>query len=177
MILMWQKFQSKSAATRRDEGRGGWVVQNIARHSCLVCRQSSQIRTTSGESRGRRPNEKVRKSVLKDEQQQPNTAAIPRLPALKYQHPILHLKAVRAPLRFSVGDDPRMNANCCPTYVCAVACTVSRSNETSSLLDGYVRTTITIILKLRMGEDEERSREHRSTFFSCILLILLPTIA
>jgi len=99
------------------------------------------------------------------------------LPALKYQHPILHLKAVRAPLRFSVGDDPRMNANCCPTYVCAVACTVSRSNETSSLLDGYVRTTITIILKLRMGEDEERSREHRSTFFSCILLILLPTIA
>ena len=99
------------------------------------------------------------------------------LPALKYQHPILHLKAVRAPLRFSVGDDPRMNANCCPTYVCAVACTVSRSNETSSLLDGYVRTTITIISKLRMGEDEERSREHRSTFFSCILLILLPTIA
>ena len=83
---------------------------------------------------------------------------------------------MRAPLRFSVGDDPRMNANCCPTYVCAVACTVSRSNETSSLLDGYVRTTITIILKLRMGEDEERSREHRSTFFSCILLILLPTI-
>ena len=155
-------------------GVGGSYKISLAIHALYVGNPLKLGPRAENREGGRRPNEKVRKSVLKDEQQQPNTAAIPRLPALKYQHPILHLKAVRAPLRFSVGDDPRMNANCCPTYVCAVACTVSRSNETSSLLDGYVRTTITIISKLRMGEDEERSREHRSTFFSHILL---PTIA
>ena len=53
-------------------------------------------------------------------------------------------------------------------------CLYGALNETSSLLGGWLCADHHYNdFKVRMKEDEERSREHRSTYFSFLLLLTI----